>query len=129
MDTKNEEILNNIIDDENYDFEIIQEWENQQEKIDKLYKETKDYGRIEFVRKIYELEEQIKVEKERFRIRSKSYNDVLLENTNIKEKQNKYDEVIKKVSDLLEYFYIGNKNYPDSQRAFERLLGILKEIE
>lgn len=46
----------------------------------------------------------------------------------IKENQ-KYKEVIEKVSTRLEYYLIGNLKYESSQEEFIKLLNILKEVE
>lgn len=51
------------------------------------------------------------------------------ENQALLEENQKYKEVIDKVSTRLEYFLIGNSKYQSSQEEFIKLLNILKEVE
>ena len=47
----------------------------------------------------------------------------------LQQENQKYKEVIDKVSTRLEYFLIGNSKYQSSQEEFIKLLNILKEVE
>ena len=49
--------------------------------------------------------------------------------TNLQQENQKYKEVIDKVTSRLEYFLIGNLKYQSSQEEFIKLLIILKEVE
>lgn len=48
---------------------------------------------------------------------------------NLRKENQKYKEVIEKVSTRLEYYLIGNLKYESSQKEFVKLLDILKEVE
>lgn len=58
-----------------------------------------------------------------------SYNKVKNYITNLQQENQKYKEVIDKVTSRLEYFLIGNLKYQSSQEEFIKLLIILKEVE
>ena len=47
----------------------------------------------------------------------------------LQQENQRYKEVIDKVSTRLEYFLIGNLKYQSSQEEFIKLLNILKEVE
>lgn len=47
----------------------------------------------------------------------------------LKQENQKYKEIIDKVSTRLEYFLISNSKYQSSQEEFIKLLNILKEEE
>ena len=49
--------------------------------------------------------------------------------TNLQQENQKYKEVIDKVTSRLEYFLIGNLKYQSSQEEFIKLLIILKEVD
>ena len=56
---------------------------------------------------------------------STAHNDYV----DLQQENQKYKEVIDKVSTRLEYFLIGNLKYQSSQEEFIKLLNILKEVE
>lgn len=59
-----------------------------------------------------------------------TYKDVRTEIKEYKQQLKQRDEVINKVSKLLEYYYIGNLKYDkESQRAFERIFDLLNRYK
>lgn len=57
------------------------------------------------------------------------FEEIFDELLNFQNENQKYKEVIKKVSTRLEYYLISNLKYESSQKEFIKLLDILKEVE
>lgn len=59
---------------------------------DEIYERTKDFGRIQFIKEIMRLQRENQQLKEKYNIRTKAYNNVLLEKASLEDKIKTYED-------------------------------------
>ena len=100
---------------------------NEELLFNEIYDMTKSCGRTQFVRLLMAKERENQELRLQLKGTTHCYDEE--EHKRLQQENQKYKEVIDKVSTRLEYFLIGNSKYQSSQEEFIKLLNILKEVE